>query len=96
MVPFEAVEGKTPRKIKVERKKRLFQQQDIEKLLEEMSVSMVQNKDFHFLPLEYFDDTSFDPRTPEEWQSFVVIIKNIIIFQAKLRERCRRCCCKSI
>jgi dynein heavy chain len=73
MVPYKTEPGKTPRKIKIERKKRLFLEQDIAALLrnEGVDYSKKEFSEFH-LPLEYFDDTSFDPRTPEEWLSFRV------------------------
>ena len=50
-------------------------EQNIEDLLQREGVDPVDSfsnmLDSH-LPLEYFDDTTFDPRTTEEWLSFRV------------------------
>lgn len=72
MVPFDTEPGKTPRKIAIDRKKRIYLKQDIEEFLNEEETSLIQNDEFHFLPLESFDDSSYDPRTASEWLSFTV------------------------
>lgn len=75
MVPYKTEPGKTPRKIKIERKKRLFLEQDIEELLlrEGLDYSLMKDSRLDaYLPLEMFDDITYDPRTPEEWQSLGV------------------------
>ena len=94
-VPFVPEPGKPPRKIEIERRRRLWAQMDITELLQRQGVdfsaadgcvvvicyrivllkvvlfspwwlrSMKLYKGY--LPLEAFDDTSFDPREPEEW-----------------------------
>jgi dynein heavy chain len=73
MVPYETGPGQTPRKIKIERNKRLYMEQDIEKLLEEKGVSLKKTDEPEIFPLEAFDDFSFDPRPAEEWKNFAVV-----------------------
>jgi dynein heavy chain len=73
-VPFVNPPGGVPRKIVIERKRRLFEQQNIEELLREQVIDYskpvtAQNKYENYLPLEIFDDTEFDPRTQQEWMS---------------------------
>ncbi len=51
--------------------------QNIEELLRAKGIdlSKIESSTFDVhLPLEMFDDTTFDPRTPEEWLSFRVCI----------------------
>jgi dynein heavy chain len=74
-----------PRKIEVERRKREFASKDLASLLLEaaqltpadllpagpfrVEVSRPPTPRGGFLPLEFFDDTEHDARTPEEWVS---------------------------
>ena len=67
---FEQEPGKAPRRIEIERRKRLFLAQDIEELLRQDGVDfnvMVPEEKRSYLPLAAFDDDTFDSRTTEEW-----------------------------
>eukprot|EP00002_Diphylleia_rotans_P006932 TRINITY_DN1638_c0_g1_i1.p1 TRINITY_DN1638_c0_g1~~TRINITY_DN1638_c0_g1_i1.p1 ORF type:complete len:4126 (-),score=976.49 TRINITY_DN1638_c0_g1_i1:597-12974(-) len=66
MIPFVTKTGETPRKIEIERRKRLYSSQNIADLLVREGVDLDL---IHPLPLDLFDDTEFDCRTPEEWIS---------------------------
>ncbi|RDD38836.1 Dynein heavy chain 1, axonemal [Trichoplax sp. H2] len=87
-MPFLTAPGQTPRKIEIERQKRLFAVLDIEQLLskegigtsvlvppnvkysyEDVSLDASLNGLSNYLPLEIFDDTDYDNRTPEDWLS---------------------------
>eukprot|EP00741_Cyanophora_paradoxa_P002452 tig00000076_g2377.t1 len=78
MAPYHPGPGKTPRKIEIERKKRLFAAQRIEQLLEERGVTSEPptvngGPSFvSFLPLEAFDDTEFECRRPQEWMAMAM------------------------
>ena len=64
--PFIAIPGRTPRKVAIERKKKLFTSVSVEKLLKEEGVDY--NKPIAaWLPIEPFDNDDFDVRNPEEW-----------------------------
>lgn len=64
--PFEPIPGRAPRKVVIDRKKKLYASLMIINLLREESVDY--SKENHsWLPLEPFDDSSFDERPPEEW-----------------------------
>ena len=74
--PFVTRPGHIPRKIEIERKKRLYAAQDIEMLLQAKGIDYagaltttltnVQQK-LPVIPLEAFDNTSYEVRTPQEW-----------------------------
>ena len=81
-VPYHVLSGQTPRKVEMERRRRDYARQEITELIEEQgeeSRRLVPNATASskpkpgswnfpsFLPLECFDNESFDPRTPEEW-----------------------------
>lgn len=69
------VPGHAPRRIEIERKKRLFASLNIEDLLREQHVDYTRYNDAtdhqsgqaSYLPLELFDNTTFEVREPEEW-----------------------------
>ncbi|KNC54636.1 dynein heavy chain 2 [Thecamonas trahens ATCC 50062] len=75
MSQFKTAPGKTPRKIEIERRKREYAAQDLEELLAAQGVDYrlseaERNASAAFpsyLPLEPFDDTEFEVRTPREW-----------------------------
>lgn len=85
MLPFESRPGQTPRRIEIERKKRLFSQQNIAELIHQALDAVKREFDDaesltegtapresimglgDFLPLEYFDNTEFEPRAIHEW-----------------------------
>eukprot|EP01116_Phalansterium_solitarium_P017128 TRINITY_DN413_c0_g1_i5.p1 TRINITY_DN413_c0_g1~~TRINITY_DN413_c0_g1_i5.p1 ORF type:complete len:4163 (-),score=2181.62 TRINITY_DN413_c0_g1_i5:539-13027(-) len=79
MVPYVTEPTRTPRKIRIERQKRLFMEQNIEQLLqaEGIDYSVVPETPLLHaqLPLEVFDDTTFDPRTNDEWNTLIGLAK---------------------
>ncbi|OEH74384.1 dynein heavy chain related protein [Cyclospora cayetanensis] len=63
--------AKAPRQVLVERKRRVFEALDIEQLLAERGINYA-DPCFgakSWLPLEPFDDTTFDDRSPKEWMA---------------------------
>ncbi|KAJ1636957.1 hypothetical protein T492DRAFT_353558 [Pavlovales sp. CCMP2436] len=68
LVPFNPGKGETPRKITIERQKRLFSLQDIRQLLSDEGIEP-DFPDEGSLPLSLFDDTEFESRPPQEWVS---------------------------
>ena len=70
-LPFETKPGETPRKIEIERKKRLFSNQNNKLLIENEITVSFGGKDrsayAQMLPLEVFDNTEFESRTIDEW-----------------------------
>ncbi|GAX80571.1 hypothetical protein CEUSTIGMA_g8008.t1 [Chlamydomonas eustigma] len=73
MVPFETRPGETPRKVQIQRKQRLFAQQDLPILIQqEQAFTGIAHLDGKaasnsVLALEVFDNTDFESRTPSEW-----------------------------
>lgn len=70
-VPYVNPPDGIPRRIVVERQRRLFERQDIEQLLLAEGINYgdpSQNRSY--LPLEAFDNSDFDERTPQEWIAF--------------------------
>ncbi|KAL9652089.1 hypothetical protein ABK040_015890 [Willaertia magna] len=73
-VPFKHAANGIPRKVVVERLRRQFEQQEIEETLRNEGIDYskpitAERKYETYLPLEAFDNTDFDPRTPKEWLS---------------------------
>ena len=74
-VPFKTQPGRPPRRIEVERKKRLFAAQDVAALLRARGVDYArcwdgvdhQSGQRSHLPLDVFDDAELHYRGPEEW-----------------------------
>jgi dynein heavy chain len=69
MEPFEPIPGKPPRKVVIDRQRKLFASLDIQELLLEFDIdySEPEDKKVSWLQLEAFDDTEYDSRMPEEW-----------------------------
>jgi hypothetical protein len=75
IVPYQQQAGKPPRRIEIERKKRLYARQKLEDLLNSEGIDYVKHglKTDHligqpcYVPLELFDDTDFESREPLEW-----------------------------
>ncbi|CBZ56170.1 Dynein heavy chain 1, axonemal, related [Neospora caninum Liverpool] len=67
--PFEQIPTHAPRKVTVERRRRLYASLDIEELLAERGINYAdpQFDSERWLPLDPFDDTTYDDRLPEEW-----------------------------
>ncbi|CDI85223.1 hypothetical protein EPH_0053350 [Eimeria praecox] len=60
-----------PRRVTVERRRRAYEAYDIEQLLVERGINY-RDPSFEaksWLPLEPFDDTTFDDRSPQEWMA---------------------------
>jgi len=72
MEPFEPIPGRPPRKVVIDRQRKLFASLDIEELLLELGIDYRNppNNPADWLPLEPFDDTEYDCRQPEEWITF--------------------------
>ncbi len=68
-VPYVTIPGNPPRKVVIDRLKKLYSSMVIEELLQEEGVNYASTEpsDSAWLPLEPYDDTSFDCRLPEEW-----------------------------
>ena len=80
-LPFYTKPGDCPRKVETERRKRHYASQNLYELLTAENVTTTSlmpreqkdtqpdpNKFQPFLPLEVFDNTENDCRTPEEWR----------------------------
>jgi dynein heavy chain len=69
MEPFVPIPGKPPRKVVIDRQRKLFASLDIEELLLELGIDYKnpQENQSDWLPLEPFDDTEYDCRLPSEW-----------------------------
>eukprot|EP00762_Andalucia_godoyi_P002130 ANDGO_02526.mRNA.1 Dynein-1-beta heavy chain len=68
MIPFVSGPGQVPRKVEIERRRRLYASVDLEKVLEERGINYAMPPaQKSYLPLEAFDNTDFDVRNPEEW-----------------------------
>lgn len=76
VAPFVTRPGQVPRKIQIERKKRLFAAQSVEKLLKDLGVDYskapqpalsIFSKTVGLLPLEVFDDEDLEERSPAAW-----------------------------
>lgn len=71
MEPFLPIPGKPPRKVVIDRQRKLFASLDIEELLLELGInyrtSASEQNPAEWLPLEPFDDLEYDCRLPHEW-----------------------------
>jgi len=69
MEPFIPIPGKPPRKVVIDRQRKLFASLDIEELLLELEIDYrnPQSNQADWLPLEPFDDLEYDCRLPHEW-----------------------------
>jgi dynein heavy chain len=69
MEPFMPIPGKPPRKVVIDRQRKLFASLDIEELLMELGIDYrnPQPNQADWLPLEPFDDQEYDCRLPSEW-----------------------------
>eukprot|EP00965_Chrysotila_dentata_P174228 5751347-Pleurochrysis_carterae.AAC.1 len=72
MVAFDQPAGVAPRRLLVERTKRLYAEQDLVKLLEAAGVDTAEPELNGNLPLDLFDNTEFESRPPEEWMALAV------------------------
>ena len=69
MEPFQPIPGRPPRRVVIDRQRKLFASLDIEELLIELGIDYryEPKNPSDWLPLEPFDDTEYDCRLPEEW-----------------------------
>ena len=70
MEPFNPIPGKPPRKVVIDRQRKLFTSLKIEDLLMELGINYrdpTDNMPEEWLPLEPFDDLEYDCRLPHEW-----------------------------
>jgi dynein heavy chain len=72
MEPFLPIPGKPPRKVVIDRQRKLFSSLDIEELLLELGIDYTNPEPTpaDWLPLEPFDDTEYDCREPSEWIAY--------------------------
>ncbi|OMJ85153.1 hypothetical protein SteCoe_13621 [Stentor coeruleus] len=64
--PYAPIPGRTPRKVVIDRQKKLFASLRIEDLLKEQGIEYTKPIEA-WLNLEPFDDSDFNVRNPEEW-----------------------------
>lgn len=68
MEPYEPIPGRVPRKVAIDRKKKEYASYNLEQLFAENSIDFNNiNKNVEWLPLELFDDTTYDDYSNEEW-----------------------------
>ncbi|CAM9708700.1 unnamed protein product, partial [Hapterophycus canaliculatus] len=76
--PFETRPGEIPRRIQIERKRRLYSQHRIEALLLDRGIDHSQppqsalaflSPSIRPMPVEVFDNHNFEVRSPENWLS---------------------------
>ena len=68
MEPYDPVPGRVPRKVAIDRKKKEYASFNIPQLLLDHHIDFNQPKRVEaWLPLEYFDDNTFDDFTDDDW-----------------------------
>ena len=67
LVPFKPAPGEVPRRIVIERQKRLFALQDLAQLLSDVGIDSSVPDPPNALPLELFDNTEYECRPYDEW-----------------------------
>eukprot|EP00878_Enallax_costatus_P016966 GHUV01017809.1.p1 GENE.GHUV01017809.1~~GHUV01017809.1.p1 ORF type:complete len:1283 (+),score=439.89 GHUV01017809.1:87-3935(+) len=89
MVPFSTKPGETPRKVQIQRKRRLYACQDIHQLVSQQGLNFEQlsrQPPEYWDHIEVFDDTDHESRNPEQW---VPRIPGIPKSQGKVAVRCQ-------
>ena len=70
--PIEPIPGRVPRKVEIDRKKKLYKRNKLEELFAAEGLDKDQEPSYlSWLPLELFDDETFDDYTPQEWMQKV-------------------------
>lgn len=65
---IEPIPGRVPRKVEIDRRKKEYKSYDIERLLHEAGINKDEEPSYlNWLPLELFDDDTFDDYSPQEW-----------------------------
>jgi len=70
-VPFKQELGALPRRVVVERQRRIYSEQDLDMLLMSHGIDLSLAEPENALPVASFDDTEYDPRHVSEWASLV-------------------------
>ncbi|KPA85487.1 putative dynein heavy chain [Leptomonas pyrrhocoris] len=70
-VPYAYKRGRMPRDVEIERRRRLYDSQNVNHLLEVSGLTwgLLARRSARSLPLEIFDDTTYDCRNPSEWMA---------------------------
>lgn len=77
-VPYVHVRGAVPREIEIERRRRLYDEMKVPHLLavSQLTLAGLAQKNAQTIPLEIFDDTSYDCHNPKDWMSIANISEN--------------------
>ncbi|CAK83095.1 unnamed protein product (macronuclear) [Paramecium tetraurelia] len=68
ILPYDPIPGEVPRKVAIDRKRKEFRSLDFNRLLQEAGIEFKQkDQSVEWLKLEYFDDTTFDDNSNEDW-----------------------------
>ena len=79
--PHELLEGRPPRKVMIDRMKKVYSTINIGTLLKKVGIDYsIRNDLDEWLPLEFFDDKELDIYTPEEWMIKTLIIEGDNLF----------------
>ncbi|KAG5500386.1 hypothetical protein JKF63_03478 [Porcisia hertigi] len=70
-VPYAYKRGIMPRDVEIERRRRVYDSESVERLLSVSGLTweVLARRSAQNLPLEIFDDTSYDCRNPSEWMA---------------------------
>lgn len=79
-VPYVYKRGRMPRDVEVERRRRLYDSENVNHLLTVSGLTWdrLAREGKQTLPLEIFDDTSYDCRNPSEWMAMIASVENPI------------------
>ena len=72
MEPFQPIPGRVPRKVEIERKRKNYMSIDIKSIMKNIGIADYllkgkKDRNLNWMKLEYFDDTTFDDYSEEEW-----------------------------
>lgn len=68
MEPYDPIPGQVPRKVAIDRKKKEFMSYQLEDLMAFLNIDLnKRDVQCEWLPLEIFDDTTFDDNSAIEW-----------------------------
>ncbi|CAM39593.2 putative dynein heavy chain [Leishmania braziliensis MHOM/BR/75/M2904] len=70
-VPYAYKRGRMPRDVEIERRRRLYDSESVDRLVHVSGLTWeaLARRSAQSLPLEIFDDTSYDCRNPSEWMA---------------------------
>ncbi|KAG5499789.1 hypothetical protein GH5_03924 [Leishmania sp. Ghana 2012 LV757] len=74
-VPYAYKRGRMPRDVEIERRRRLYDSESVDRLLHVSGLTWeaLARRSAQSLPLEIFDDTSYDCRNPSEWMAMAAM-----------------------